>query len=246
MNVRNFVITGFNSILYVKDKKGQTVHFEDRYASCFIVTKSGRIRFTSSKGSVISEKGRPVFIPEGLSYVNACESDAESYVFNFHISESTDEMCTLSDVSVNAVQSAYDGISMALVSPSLKSGASVFKELYGLAEMLFAESSEMSPPEKIVSDAVGYMAENFHHSSLNIKTVAEQCFVSEIYLRKLFSRYKKTTPFKVLTDIRMNRARALAMEKRPVKEIALSVGYSDIYQFSRAYKKYFGYSPSVL
>ena len=29
-----------------------------------------------------------------------------------------------------------------------------------------------------------------------------------------------------------------------VKEIAAAVGYSDIYQFSRAYKRHFGFPPS--
>ena len=52
--------------------------------------------------------------------------------------------------------------------------------------------------------------------------------------------------FKSLTKIRMEKAKFMIEEKRPLTEIALSVGYSDIYQFSRAYKKFYGYSPSTL
>lgn len=244
MNIRDFVITGFDSILYVKDKKGQTVCFENRYASCFIVTKSGKITFTSDKGYVISQKGNPVFIPEGFSYTNECNEDAESFVFNFHTAENAKEMQSLSDISINAVQSCYDSIKKSVSDGGESSFISVFKELYTLAECLFADDKMLTDGEKTVSDAVKYMAENFHDRNLTVKKIAEKCYVSEIYLRKLFERHKKTTPFKMLTDIRMNHACKMCLQKRPVKEIALSTGYSDIYQFSRAYKRYFGYPPS--
>ena len=52
------------------------------------------------------------------------------------------------------------------------------------------------------------------------------------------------TPFRLLMDLRMKKAYEMLLEKRPIKEIASSVGYSDIYQFSRAYKRYFGYAPT--
>lgn len=244
MNLSDFVITGFDSILYVKDKKGQTVHFESRYASCFIVTKHGRITFSAGNGIVISENGSPVFIPEGMCYTNVCDEDAESYVFNFHMMNGGDKMLQLSDAGIHTVQNCYDNICKAVVDSGKVSDITVFKELYTLAELLFAKKTQLSDTEKLVSDAVKYMAENYHLSTLTVKNVAEKCFVSEIYLRKLFSKHRNTTPFKELTDIRMNRARALLLEKRSVKETAVSVGYSDIYQFSRAYKKHFGYPPS--
>lgn len=244
MNLSDFVITGFDSILYVKDKKGQTVHFESRYASCFIVTKCGKIAFSAGNTSVIAENGSPVFIPEGMCYTNVCEEDAESYVFNFHMMKPGDSILQLTDAGLHTVHSCYESIRKAVMDSDEASGVTVFKELYSLAELLFAKKKELSETEKLVSDAVKYMAESYHLSTITVKNVAEKCFVSEIYLRKLFAKHRNTTPFKELTVIRMNRARTLLLEKRSVKETAVSVGYSDIYQFSRAYKKHFGYPPS--
>ena len=85
---------------------------------------------------------------------------------------------------------------------------------------------------------------NYGNCTLTVAEVAANCFVSEIYLRKLFEKKYNTTPFKMLTDIRMKKAYLLAKEKRPIKEIAEESGYSAVYQFSRAYKKYYGFSPS--
>lgn len=105
-------------------------------------------------------------------------------------------------------------------------------------------SSKKSGREVILADAVSYMAENYHNSALTVSQIAEHCHVSEIYLRKLFGKNYSTTPMRYLRDIRMKKACQLILEKRHVSEIALSVGYSDVYQFSRAYKKHFGFSPS--
>ena len=61
---------------------------------------------------------------------------------------------------------------------------------------------------------------------------------------KLFAKELNTSPFRHLTKLRMEKASLLIFEKRPLKEVAESVGYSDVFQFSRAYKRYFGYPPS--
>jgi len=42
----------------------------------------------------------------------------------------------------------------------------------------------------------------------------------------------------------MQQARLYLHERRSVSETALAVGYSDIYQFSRCYRRYYGYPPS--
>ena len=78
-----------------------------------------------------------------------------------------------------------------------------------------------------------------------LKEIAEHCAISEIYLHKLFKKHLATTPFRVLTDIRMQKAVMMIEEKRSLKEISYNVGYGDVYQFSRAYKKYFGYAPTM-
>ena len=51
------------------------------------------------------------------------------------------------------------------------------------------------------------------------------------------------TPFSYLTRRRMEVARDMIKEHCTVTETAGRVGYSDVYQFSRAFKKYYGVSP---
>ena len=106
------------------------------------------------------------------------------------------------------------------------------------------EDKNTSNAEKTVEKAIEFMLKNYKKSDLSSHDIASACFISEIYLRKLFLKHLGTTPYKKLTEIRMNRALLLLLEKRSVSEVAESVGFSDIYSFSRAFKSYYGKSPS--
>ena len=66
-----------------------------------------------------------------------------------------------------------------------------------------------------------------------------------MYLNKLFHKEMGETPFAYITRRRMEIAREMLREHCAVGEVARLVGYGDIYQFSRAFKKYYGASPKT-
>ena len=80
--------------------------------------------------------------------------------------------------------------------------------------------------------------------SITCAEIANQCNISEVYLRKLFIKYRSITPSRYLLKLRMKKARLYLTEGYSVSETAQNVGYRDVYQFSRAYKKIYGYPPS--
>ncbi|MBR5528047.1 MAG: helix-turn-helix transcriptional regulator [Clostridia bacterium] len=241
--MEKFIITGFVSAFHLKEIKARQKVFKNRYASCFIVTVKGRIKFTCNSRTLFSDQSRCVFLPMGIDYTNECVCDAESYVFNFYTSEKYLHALELSPVSTHLAAACYENICKN-ASGSPQENMLVLSELYALAHRLFEKESVLSVHEKIVRSAQNFMLENYSKNSLCARDIADNCFISEIYLRKIFQKHLGTTPFKLLTEIRMKKARELAMEKIPVKLIARAVGYADVYQFSRAYKKYHGHNPS--
>lgn len=242
--MENFIITDFLGCFYARDKKGRKIEFESRRAACFILTMHGKIAFSSGKTVVFSDPEHAVFLPEGLRYTNECLADAESVVFNFYTKAPSSVPRTLTALPAVRAKEAYKTVKKASASLSAESHAAIFRELYALASELFATAEKPAASDAIVTRAVEYMMENYADASLTVEKVAAACFISEIYLRKLFAKKYGTTPFKMLTDIRMKKAYLLAKEKRPIGEIATAVGYSAVCQFSRAYKRYYGHSPS--
>lgn len=238
MDPEKFVITEFKNIFEARDPAGRKTFLNDRYAASFIITLKGKIAFHYGEKTVISDKDNPVFLPKGLSYENECLEDAYSLCFNFYTLETYKEPFNLHKISENFAEECYFNIEREV--KGSKDTHAIFIALYSLAQKLFAKES---PVKSRVGEAVRYMTENYADLSLTVKKIAASCYISEIYLRKLFEKDGMDPPFAVLTEIRMHRARELLLEKRPIKEIALLVGYSDVYQFSRAYKKHFGHSP---
>ncbi len=239
-----FVITEFESLLIAQDPKGRRKEFLDRRSACFILTTKGRIRFFYAGGSLIAEAGRPIFLPRGLNYINECIESAESYVFNFQTLDAYQEPMSLVPVSASLARAYYEQINSKALVPSFNNTLGVLESLYGLAEQLFGTAVADTQIDSPVAHALCYMRSSYAQIGLTIGDIARECCISEVYLRKLFVKELHTTPFRKLTEIRMEKARVLVNEKRPLTEIAASVGYADIFQFSRAYKRYFGYSPS--
>lgn len=242
--MKPFIISEFVNILYVCDAVGRTTFFESRYSDCFIFPLKGKICFSFDGKSHIADKDNPIYLTKGLKYTNTCLEAAESVVINFNTSENENSSRTVSCIDSTVIMQYYKSISerscKEVFSPM------IFSELYMLAAMLFKDDKNTteSSQKEAVDAAIAYMHENYADSRLTMSRVARRCNISEIYLRKLFKSHANTTPHEYLTSLRMKSAYLLCLEKRPVKEITHRVGYSDVYQFSRAYKKHFGFSPS--
>ncbi len=238
-----FVITEFVTSFFAEDHKGRKTYFPNRRSACFIIPIRGKISFSGETGTVFADAAHPVFLPEGFSYINECLEDAESYVFNFKTKFPYQAPCVLRAVPRDVLFALYERIAQAEHVSALSSSLSIFESLYTLAGHLFAQGPAERQNEA-VRLALAYMRRHYGKSTLTIGEIARAAHVSEIYLRKLFVKTLSVPPFKALTEIRMQRARLLIEEKRPLKEVAVCVGYGDVFQFSRAYKRYYGASPS--
>lgn len=79
---------------------------------------------------------------------------------------------------------------------------------------------------------------------LKLETVAKEQYVNAAYLGRIFRAQTGQSFRDALTEERMRRAERLLRQQVSVSDTAVAVGYSDANYFSRAYKKYFGHSPS--
>ena len=84
------------------------------------------------------------------------------------------------------------------------------------------------------------------NSSMSLTEVAAHCGVSECYFRRLFKEYSGESPMQFLQHHRIERAKLLLLseEDYSIGEIAQALDFSDIYHFSKTFKKLCGQSPS--
>ena len=79
----------------------------------------------------------------------------------------------------------------------------------------------------------------------DLHEIASELGVRPAYLCRVFKQFGQPSPFRYLTQLKMNRAAdLLAGACLSVKGAALEVGYTDPYHFSRLFKNHFGYAPA--
>lgn len=83
--------------------------------------------------------------------------------------------------------------------------------------------------------------------TVNYESVAKSVGFTARYVSKLMKEYTGITLKETVTKLRMERAVHLLTETTmSVTEISSALGYTDIYTFSKLFKRHFGYAPSRL
>lgn len=79
---------------------------------------------------------------------------------------------------------------------------------------------------------------------ITVEKVAKKLNISRAYLRNIFYKKEGRSPQNYLMELKMKRAAELLKNDYTITEIAAAVGYDDVLQFSKIFKKYFGLSPT--
>lgn len=231
------------------DKKGRKLNVTNRKYNGIIVTKSGEINFSQNGKTIISAPNMPIFIPKGSNYLNECLENAESFVINFNAETDISEIIQLSFGNFSKIQACFDilaDISVKAIANELSVGERFLanSKIYELLAELFENRRPKSEQEIIFENAVEIIGNSYCNAEFSCKDISLQLNVSEVYLRRIFIKYAGIPTGKYIAKVRMEQAAILLREKTPIKQTASKIGYSDVYGFSRAYSKYFGFPPS--
>ena len=122
-----------------------------------------------------------------------------------------------------------------------------FKSLYGLlSSLLKADERKYAPSdrEQKILRAVGYIAQNYNKPICNDE-LAEVADLSVVYFRKLFRDIVGMSPIRYVRLFKIKKAKEmLKSDYSSITDIAFSLGYNNVFEFSRDFKKCTGISPS--
>lgn len=90
---------------------------------------------------------------------------------------------------------------------------------------------------------IAYMEQNLSRK-LTLETLSSEFHVSTSYVKRLFSQYKQCGAIHYFTMLKLERAKQLLRESdRNVSQIAVLLGYDNIYYFCNQFKRCIGMSP---
>lgn len=112
-----------------------------------------------------------------------------------------------------------------------------------LAQSYTLHHNSDAVPERL-SRAVTYINEHFKEK-ISLPEIAAKASLSVSQFGRIFKATYDMSPFNYVLELRLNEARRLLKHgSLSISEIAFIVGFNDTNYFSRAYKKYFGLSPT--
>ncbi|MBA2745376.1 MAG: helix-turn-helix transcriptional regulator [Flavisolibacter sp.] len=197
----------------------------------------------------------PETIAETYTILTTANEDFDSYLAGyFHCPEFME--------TLHQVQSTSIGNKLLTLLYKVNSGADILlnKEWFiDLAErmiyqeygnyMALKEIHSVKPStRKEVLRRLQVAKEFIDHNYLQIRLVSEvadHCSMSEYHFYRRFKEVYKRTPYQYLTEIKMQAAKSLLLEKKyTITDVASLSGFQDVFTFSKAFKKFYGIPPS--
>ena len=171
-----------------------------------------------------------------------------------------DHVCTVFLSEHYTVRDAYRFYNLLISQPSTADSIAAFdydgyepmaEEFKSLRKML--SQALLADPVEVPTEADSHswirsiksFCEKNYAEPISITMASDMLHVSPSYFSTLFKRETGENFTAYVTNLRLSKAKELLLStKRNVSDIAIDVGYSDYYYFTKVFRKYFGTTPT--
>lgn len=213
-----------------------------------VLKREGKTYYTAAGKEILSDSLHPVILPRGCTYDWRCAEAGEYLMIEFDLPQTCTEVLSFSISDNSFYLNAFQSIEKHLYMPTPEAQLECFHKLYGvLLHLIKTHVKEYSPREKqaLLQPALNYITENFHLPGITNDSLAVLCGISTVYFRKCFEAVYGVSPIRYLHQYRTQRAKdILSSDYSSIAQVAESVGYTNVYHFSKMFKAYTGMSPS--
>ncbi len=255
----------YNSEFFISEPlaKGQNWYTRNNFYSCigkpkpshtFLWFKNCSAKITDINGKTLfAEKNQVAYMSKGIEYtvdfLDTAPNQDDSVVFHFQLKDINDKEITptlspkiciknLDSATAFFIEAAAEEFNKNIVCTPIITSA--IYQIFGLACQ--------SRRKKIVNHKFKYISEGIElmesSSDKTMDEIAQICGVSEGYFRKLFREYSGVNPIEFRQKHRIEKAKQLLLlDTHSIGEIADELNFSDIYHFSKTFKKITGISP---
>lgn len=163
-------------------------------------------------------------------------------VSNTHLGSRLQQLGRDVQASVFGVDDINDELFFTLAEEIIKDQVPVFRELQQIRVLKTATRKDLY---RRILRGREYIDQSFA-LPLSIEMVARHAAMSEYHFFRLFKTVHGISPHQYILRKRLEAGRELLQKQYSVSTAAIDCGFSDIYSFSKAFKKHFGFPPSSL
>lgn len=233
-----------NYNVYRKNAKTQR---NNRSNWAIVIKYEGETMYFSEGKSYLSNINNSVILPKGCSYEWCCTHSGHFSIIEFESELICSDIFSFSVNNCEKILKHFKELEYKRTLRKPMYEPESIRDTYSILLLLTQTiSKRYLPTEKTnkISPALEYIANNYNNNIKN-DVLANLCNLSTVYFRKLFTEIMGTSPISYVHELRIKKAKEmLKSDYGSITDIAQSLGYLNIYAFSRAFKKYTGISPS--
>lgn len=245
-NLSDLVITKIYSISTIYTKKNANKKRIQRSNWCIGIKHEGETQYTNNRKIYISNINNIIVMPKGCSYDWICTKSGHFSMIEFECEKICDALMTFSIKNGESLLIKVRKLEYMRIEKEPTYEIECISETYSIIlSLLKTVSKKYLPTDKQlkIKPAVDYINQNYF-KPVNNESLSSLTGLSTVYFRKLFAEIYGMPPITYIHTLRIRKAKEmLHSDFGNISEIAQSVGYSNIYDFSRTFKNHVGVSP---
>ena len=241
------IIKKIYSVSTMYGESGRILRRNNRSNWAIVIKYEGETIYTNNGKKFLSNIENMIILPKGITYEMQCLKAGHFSIIEF---ESDIEHNKILPFPLKNAEKILELFRKMEYKRNLKGPMyelECIETTYSIIIQLAKESSRKYMPntkqQKLVP-AIDYIAENYAKKIKNEDLAALTGFSTD-YFRKIFTQVYGISPIEYIHKLRIKKAKELLnSDYISITDIAVSLGYENIYDFSRSFKKATGISPS--
>ncbi len=244
-NIKNINIV---SSFHTQTKKYGKIESRKYHGFLFKITGLTDYFFNGKK--ITLSAGNVLFIPQGASYEYVSQSGDSLYTSINFFADVESPCPTLFSTSnfykINFIYNDFSELWRFGATHDKYTCMSVFYDFLSYLARITHLNNLKENNTLIIEPAIEYLKSHIFKCNLKIENLSKLCCISDTYFRKLFILRFNVTPQEYVISKRLAYAKSIieSGDFNNISEIAELVGYKDPFYFSKAFKKFYGVSPS--
>lgn len=241
------IIEKVYSITTMYTEANTTYKRKDRPHWAIVIKYEGETLYKSNGVSYTSNINNIIILPKGCSYEWHCTNAGHFYTLDFECSLTYNGIFAFqlknSEKLLNLFRQLEYTRTAKLPMYEMKNIRDTYSAMLMLTESIHKQYIPDSKYQKLLP-AMEYITNNYTTNITN-DTLAQLTGLSTVYFRKLFFELNGVSPITYVHNLRIKKAKEmLRSDHGSITDIALSLGYNNIYEFSKAFKNHTGFSPT--
>ncbi len=243
----NLVITQVYSVSSLYTPRNTKMKKNDRPHWAIVIKYEGETVYTSGGKRLVSDLNHVLILPKGCSYDWECTESGHFSIIEFECDQTYHEPLSFPVKHGEKVLRLFKDLEYKrnLRGPMFE--AESIHDTYSIILSLASSTLDKYVPDskrEKIEPAIAYISQNFDKPITN-DMLASIVGMSTVYFRKLFTEVMETSPISYTKQLRIEKAKEmLKSDYGTLTDIAQSLGYANLYDFSRDFKKHTGVAPS--